>query len=64
MSNYPNWKVDALIAGRISIDSSWTERDFADLALAAADQSGMSMRNQDRVAELVHATRQRIRAVR
>lgn len=57
-------KVSALLAGETSIDSTWTESDFAELAIAAADRSNLSMRDQDRVAAMVHATRQRIKAVR
>lgn len=46
---YPNWKVEALISGQSSIDSTWTEQDFADLAMAALDQAGVDKDDQDQV---------------
>lgn len=51
---YPNPKVDALLAGAISLSpGTFTERDFVDLALAALDQAGVSVSLQRRVNELV-----------
>ncbi|MGE0206113.1 MAG: hypothetical protein AB7E70_19615 [Hyphomicrobiaceae bacterium] len=51
---YPNPKVDALLAGSISLSpGTFTERDFLDLALAALDQAGVSVSLQRRVNELV-----------
>lgn len=51
---YPNPKVDALLAGSISLSpGTFTERDFVDLALAALDQAGVSASLQRRVNELV-----------
>jgi hypothetical protein len=49
---YANTKVDALLAGQISI-CDFTERDYIDLALAALDQAGASISLQRRVNELV-----------
>jgi hypothetical protein len=40
-------KARAVIDGHASIDSSWTEQDFAELAIAAADQAGLSARDQE-----------------
>lgn len=65
MKGYPNTKVDALIAGQISIDSSWSERDFADLALAAADQAGCSVGDQLYIEGILRDTqRPRLRRAR
>lgn len=49
-------KVDALLAGHTSIDSSWAAADFLDLALAALDQGGVSAEMQERIAGLVKET--------
>lgn len=35
----------------------WTVQDFIDLALAAADQAGASIRDQERIAEILNARR-------
>ena len=51
--SYPNLKVSALLAGQISIDSSWTEDDFAELALAAADQASAGPRDLDAMARML-----------
>jgi hypothetical protein len=52
--SYGNAKVDALLAGQISISGgTFTERDFVALALAALDQAGVSASLQRRVNELV-----------
>lgn len=50
---YPSIKVQALLDGVTSIDGTWTAGDFADLALAALDQAGVSAMHQSRIAELV-----------
>lgn len=42
-NTYGNWKVATLIAGQSSIDSTWTEADFAALALACLDQAGLTL---------------------
>jgi hypothetical protein len=53
---YPNVKVDALIAGHISIEAAdWTAEDWRDLAMAALDQSGLSREDQAVVATLCGA---------
>lgn len=53
-STYGNPKIDALIAGHISLaPGTFTQRDFVDLALAALDQAGVSVSLQRRVNELV-----------
>jgi hypothetical protein len=53
-NSYGNVKVDALLAGHISISGgTFTERDFVALALAALDQAGASASLQRRVNELV-----------
>jgi hypothetical protein len=44
-------RVEAALA---AVDG-WTVRDFIDLALAAADQAGASVRDQDRIAEILNA---------
>lgn len=46
-------KVDALLAHAASL--GFTEEDFADLALAAADQAGVSARAQDRISIILNA---------
>ncbi len=46
-------KVDALLDGHISIDSSWTTSDFAELAIAAADQAGLSAKEQSKLRDLL-----------
>lgn len=51
-ASYPNLRVQALIDGHTSIDSTWTEQDFIALSLAALDQAGASIRMQNRVAAL------------
>lgn len=61
---YSNVKVDALISGHISIDGTWTEEDFRALALAAADQGGLTLRETDKVAAIINGSRQQIRTVR
>lgn len=43
---YKNWKVERLFELLVENDLGMTERDFADLALAAADQAGMPMLDQ------------------
>lgn len=53
---YLNLRVQALIDGAISVDSSWTRDDFAALAVAAADQAGCSIREQMRIAAIVATT--------
>ena len=50
---YLNIKVQALLDGAISVDSSWTRDDFAALSVAAADQAGCSIREQMRIAAIV-----------
>ena len=56
---YSNPKVDALIAGHISLaPGTFTARDFIDLAIAALDQAGISVRTQRRVNELVQDERE------
>lgn len=35
--------------------NGWTVQDFIDLALAAADQAGASVRDQERIAEILNA---------
>ena len=56
---YSNPKVDALIAGHISLaPGTFTQRDFIDLAIAALDQGGVSVRTQRRVNELVQDDRE------
>jgi hypothetical protein len=45
-------KVTALIEGHISIDGTWTEADFLELAIAALDQAGVSAKLQQRVHQL------------
>ncbi len=53
-NSYPNPKVDALLAGSISLSpGTFTERDFIDLALAALDQAGVSVSLQRRINEIV-----------
>ncbi len=44
-STYKNKKVNAVIYERLR-DLEFTESDFADLALACADQAGMTLRDQ------------------
>lgn len=46
-------KIDALLDGHISIDSSWTEADFYALAMAALDQAGISTDMQKRIGALM-----------
>jgi len=50
---YPNAKVDAIIYGQISIGGDMTPADWRDLAMAALDQSGMSVADQRKVAALL-----------
>lgn len=53
-NSYGNAKVDALLAGHISISGgTFTERDFVQLALAALDQAGVSVKLQRHINELV-----------
>jgi hypothetical protein len=52
-NSYGNWRVDALLAGQTSIDSTWTETDFLELAMAALDQGGVSAMTQATIAKLV-----------
>lgn len=49
-------RVIAVLAGHTSIDSSWTEADFAALALAAADQAGATLVQQEAISLLLPAT--------
>lgn len=49
-------KVLALLAGHTSVDSTWTEADFAALSLAAADQAGASLVQQEAISLLLPAT--------
>jgi hypothetical protein len=44
-------RVEAALA---AVDG-WTVRDFIDLAIAAADQAGASVRDQERIAEILNA---------
>lgn len=46
-------KVAALLAGHVSVDSTWTALDFAALSLAAADQAGVSAKDQAAIAEIL-----------
>src|SRR5689334_13085817 len=46
---YDNTKVQALLDGHISVDSSWTAADFAALAVAAADQAGATVEQQEAI---------------
>ena len=55
-SPYLNLKVQALLDGAISVDSSWTREDFAALSVAAADHAGCSIREQMRIAAIVATT--------
>ena len=48
MLTYP-LKIQALIDGHTSIDSSWTPDDFHALALAALDQAGASAQLQQQI---------------
>jgi hypothetical protein len=48
---YPNWRVEALISGHSSIDASWTVEDFAALCIAAADQAGATVAQQEQIAD-------------
>lgn len=49
--SYGNAKVDALLDGHISIaQGTFTTADFAALCLAAADQAGSSVAQQDEIA--------------
>lgn len=50
---YSNIKVTALLDGHTSIDSTWTQDDFAALSVAAADQAGASVREQMQIAAIV-----------
>jgi len=52
-NSYGNIKVAALIDGHTSIDSTWTQDDFAALSVAAADQAGASVREQMQIASIV-----------
>jgi hypothetical protein len=44
-------KIDKLLS--VATELGFTEQDFADLALAAADQSGASLAEQVRIAEVL-----------
>jgi hypothetical protein len=52
MADYTD-KVDALLRHATSL--GFTEQDFADLALAAADQSGTSVKEQRKIAAILNA---------
>lgn len=52
-STYTNVRVQALLDGHTSIDGTWTEDDYLQLALAAIDQAGVSLQLQRRVNEWV-----------
>lgn len=49
MSKYTNIRVQALIAGHVSIDGTWTPEDFHDLALAATSKAGASAKLQQQI---------------
>lgn len=53
MKPYPNLKVNALISGQTSIDSTWELEDFAALAMAALDQAGVERADQNTVSKLL-----------
>lgn len=53
--------VDALLAHAASL--GFTEQDFADLALAAADQAGADGEEQHRIARILNVTSYAMRPV-
>lgn len=48
---YDNPQVEALL--NVAAFATFTEKDFADLCLAAADQAGVSMSAQKKIAALL-----------
>ena len=46
-------RVHAVLAGHAAVDVSWTEDDFAALAVAAADQAGASLPETKQIAEIL-----------
>lgn len=62
VSAYDNPKVEALLAGQISI-SNFTERDFRDLAVAAADQAGAREKTSRFIGSLIDEDTSRKRTV-
>lgn len=51
-SQYSNPKVDKLLSDRCP-SHAWSEDDFRDLAIAALDQAGVSLRDQKRVLDIL-----------
>lgn len=52
---YKNWKVDRVFELLVEHGIHMNEQDFADLAVAAADQAGMSTRDQSLFEQLLTA---------